>query len=212
MTAAGSSPPSRLAPWALALESSLALVAAGLGWLFDYSPLSTLRDGEPGWGDEWRAAAVGALAALPPLIALWAWHQVSWEPARRLRDQFARQLVPALADCTWLDMFLLSIAAGVGEELLFRGLLQDGLAHAWGGPWGIALGLAVASLAFGLVHALSSAYVVLATVMGFYLGLVFLATDHVLAPVVLHAVYDFGALAYLLRIVKPPSDGTANDG
>jgi membrane protease YdiL (CAAX protease family) len=52
---------------------------------------------------------------------------------------------------------------------------------------------------FGLAHPMSTTYVVLATVVGVYLGGLLLVTDNLLAPIVAHAAYDFVALVYLVR-------------
>ena len=54
------------------------------------------------------------------------------------------------------------MTAGIGEELLFRGVVQA-LLERWLGPW-IALG--VASILFGLVHALTPTYALLAAFAG----------------------------------------------
>ena len=85
---------------------------------------------------------------------------------------------------------LLSAAAGIGEEVLFRGTLQT--------LFGITWGLWVTSVIFGLVHAVTPAYFAMATVMGLYLGWVHIASDNLLAPILVHWLYDAVAL-YLLR-------------
>ena len=56
----------------------------------------------------------------------------------------------------------------------------------------------VLSLLFGLAHALTRTYAVLATLVGFYLGFLFWLTGNLLAPILAHAVYDFVALVYLV--------------
>ena len=53
---------------------------------------------------------------------------------------------------------------------------------------------------FGGMHAITFSYVVLATLVGVYLGCVWLWADHnLLAIVITHALYDFIALLWLLR-------------
>jgi len=56
------------------------------------------------------------------------------------------------------DLFLISLIAGFAEEMLFRGILQA------------KVGIVAASLVFGLLHWVSPAYFIAATVMGFYIG------------------------------------------
>lgn len=89
---------------------------------------------------------------------------------------------------------VVSALAGLGEELLFRGVIQAGASASFGG-WS---GLLVASVLFGLMHALSRAYFVLATLMGLYLGALYQVTDNLLLPAIVHGLYDAIAIGYLL--------------
>ncbi|HMA98728.1 MAG TPA: CPBP family intramembrane glutamic endopeptidase, partial [Wenzhouxiangella sp.] len=57
----------------------------------------------------------------------------------------------------------------------------------------------VASVVFGAMHALSRAYFMVATAMGFYLGWLYLATGNLLIPIVVHFVYDWVVLRYYLK-------------
>lgn len=91
---------------------------------------------------------------------------------------------------------VVSALAGLGEELLFRGVIQAGVSASFG-VW---TGLAVASVLFGLMHALSRAYFVLATAMGLYLGGLYQVTDNLLLPVLVHGLYDAIAIGYLLSV------------
>ena len=75
-------------------------------------------------------------------------------------------LVPLFAGVGWLQLALVSLVAGVGEELFFRGVLQPTLI----GWIGIAAGLIAASVVFGLLHAITPTYALLATAVGAYLG------------------------------------------
>lgn len=93
-----------------------------------------------------------------------------------------------------LAVVVVSALAGVGEELLFRGVIQSGLSASFG-AWP---GLLVASVLFGGMHALSRAYFVLATLMGLYLGGLYQATDNLLLPAIVHGLYDAIAIGYLL--------------
>ena len=61
------------------------------------------------------------------------------------------------------------------------------------------MALSVASVLFGLGHLITPVYAVLAAVIGFYLGALFLATDNLLIAIVAHGLYDFVALLYLIR-------------
>jgi membrane protease YdiL (CAAX protease family) len=82
------------------------------------------------------------------------------------------------------EILILAAAAGIGEEVLFRGVLQP------------SMGLVATSLTFGLLHALTPAYFILATLMGAYLGWLQEATGNLLVPIIVHWLYD--ALAFWL--------------
>jgi uncharacterized protein len=172
----------------VAFEAGLAVLAWGIGWLVGVSPVQRLRM-------DLKNAAVG-VAATGPLLLLFFWSLRSrLRSFLRIRAFFAEVVLPLFGACSILELALISIAAGVGEELLFRGLIQALAVH-WLGP---AAGLAVASVLFGLLHPITPGYVVLAGLMGAYLGLLALVTDNLLAAIVTHALYDFLALVYLLR-------------
>ncbi|HDY67103.1 MAG: CPBP family intramembrane metalloprotease [Candidatus Scalindua sediminis] len=89
-----------------------------------------------------------------------------------------------------LDLCLISILAGFAEELLFRGVIQ------------VKLGIIGASIIFGLLHFITPAYCVIATIMGFYLGFLFQYYESLLIPIQLHFIYDLGALVYLRYYVS----------
>ena len=122
----------------------------------------------------------------------------TWPPLLEIR-KYVEQLVRELfVDFSWLEIGLISLAAGVGEELLFRGALQPWISS-WTNPW---IALAVVSLLFGLAHAMSTSYFVVATAIGAYLGWLAIEYDDLIAPIVAHAVYDFVAICYVQRKVR----------
>ena len=90
---------------------------------------------------------------------------------------------------------LIALSAGVGEEMLFRGVIQSSLA-AW---VGVQAGLILASILFGLLHPISIPYVFVTMLVGFYLGGAFELTGNLLTVMVTHALYDLALMAYLLR-------------
>lgn len=97
-------------------------------------------------------------------------------------------LVPTFSILSTPQIVLVSVAAGIGEELLFRGWLQP------------VAGWLPASLAFGLAHVAGArmlAFGVWATLMGLVLGALALSTGGLLAPVTAHACYDVLAFHYL---------------
>lgn len=172
---------------ALVFEFSLTLVGTTGLWLFG------LKASVLGLAPA-TAIGLGALAGLFTLVLLFGLSHLLLRFQDSLRRHvedlhgFARSLsLPALA--------LLSLAAGVGEEVLFRGFVQTGLV-ALAGPW---VGVIAAALLFGLVHYLSLVYFIMATLLGLVLGLAYEITGSLLLVVTWHAVYDLAALVLLAR-------------
>jgi hypothetical protein len=171
-------------------ELALVGVALGLGHLGGISAFERLRlEGE--------GAAVG-MAGVLPMLALLLWClRTTWGPMRRLVVQVEERLGPYLADASPAGVVLLALLAGLGEELLFRGVIQVWLAE----RTSLWLALATASLLFGAGHLLSAWYALLASLIGAYLGILFLVSGNLLAPIIAHAAYDVVALVVLARRV-----------
>lgn len=188
---------------ALAFEAGLGLLALAAGALLGHSPLVGTPGGAAG------ALVTGALAALPLAGVLALTDRLPFEWLRELR-RLAEDLLPLLFPrATRLQLALVSLAAGCGEELLFRGLIQAGVARWVGGDAGVWLGLAVGSALFGLAHPLTRAYAAVAAAIGLYLGALMLITGSILAPIAAHAVYDYLALEMLFHRDGPPATAPA---
>jgi hypothetical protein len=178
---------------ALAFEAGLGVIALGAGALLGHSPLVGAGRGAA------SALVLGTLAALPLVGVLALTDRLPFDWLRELR-RLAEELLPELfPHATRLQLLLVSLAAGFGEELLFRGLVQAGLMRWIGGDLGAGIGLAAGALLFGLAHPISRAYALVAGGIGLYLGVLMLLTGSVLAPVAAHAAYDYLALVVLLR-------------
>lgn len=174
-----------------AVEGGLGILAVALGWL---SGIPLAREIRPSV----RSLAWGLVGTLPMLAVLAVLTHVEWPPIARIRQivrMFARHL---LLRASWVEIAALCILAGVGEELLFRGVIQALLA----GWTNQAIGILLAGVLFGAVHFLTTAYFILAVAVGCYLGWLYLATGSLTSPIVAHAVYDFVALVIVLRSVR----------
>jgi len=182
--------------FAVFFEGGLAPLALFLGWWLGQNPLSRFT-----WDP--IDALWGALATVP--LALLFLLMLRWPigPLARIKDFCEDEFAPLLAGSSWSDMALIAISAGVGEEMLFRGVLQASLANWLGIGWGLTL----ASLFFGMLHPISLPYVVVTIGVGFYLGLCFVFTGNLLAVMVTHALYDFALMAYLLKRKPGQSSG-----
>jgi hypothetical protein len=97
------------------------------------------------------------------------------------------------------DMVYMLFFVGLGEELLFRGLIQVDLGRAFGWKWGL-LG---ASAIFAVMHLTwrSAPEVGFVFLAGLVLGLLYLKTRSLVAPIVAHGVNNVvlvSVLPYLL--------------
>jgi hypothetical protein len=138
-----------------------------------------------------------------------AWMRYSrLPPLRRLCEAVDALVMPLFAQCNWLDFLLISLMAGLGEEALFRGVIQGPLANHLP-PWAA---IALGAVLFGLVHWITFSYAVFAAILGAYLGWLFWQFDNLLVPMIVHALYDFAALMYLTYGIspKPAQNGPAS--
>lgn len=169
-------------------EGGLAVLAVALGWLFARPLWQTIA---------WDRDAImwGFISTIPMVVLLLSIEHWPVGPLRDLKRVCDETLVPLFSNCRWWHFAVISILAGLGEELLFRGLIQTSLVD-WLGTWP---GIVAAGLLFGLAHPMSKAYIVAAAVIGIYLGWLFVATGNLLTPIITHALYDMVALVYLSR-------------
>jgi membrane protease YdiL (CAAX protease family) len=201
------SPSTRTVGLALLVEGGLGVVALGIGWLIGFWPAIGISLDSTNVSAQLQMIGLGVLATLPPLVALWLLEHTplpALESVRQVAEQVISRMFP---NPRWWQLAIVSLAAGFGEELLFRGLAQAGLERLLGGPWAPWIALAVASLVFGAFHYLNATYAILATIAGLYFGWLLIATGSLWPPIVAHALYDFVALSYLLwpsEVIESP--------
>ncbi len=177
---------------AAVFEGSLMLVAIALGWLLATPPLRTFHF-------DLRDAALGLAAALPMLALFWMCLRCSWRPFKEIAKILDDAIVPLFHDCRPVELAIIAVLAGVGEEMLFRGVIQAAVMQTFAGPAGMWLGLLTAAVLFGLLHPITPTYAILAGAIGLYLGWLWLACGNLLTPITAHGAYDFVALVYLVR-------------
>ena len=192
---------SSIVPLGILFEGSLVLVASLLSWAWGHSLWEDWADATA--EQYFRSTLLGLVATVPLLVALLVSRRLPGAAWRRLRQVVDDQLLPLFVGSSWRGLLLLSMAAGLGEELLFRALLQELLADWLGGESGRWWALGVVSLLFGLCHWVTPAYGIFATLVSAYLGLLYWSSGGLVAAVVAHAAYDFVALIWLVRTVAP---------
>lgn len=181
-------------------EGGLVGVAYFFGWLADRDPFADFQ---------FNGAAIshGLLGTLPLLLVFYWSYRLPHPELRKIRQFLLDTLAPQLALCRWYEWLWVAALAGVGEEALFRGMLQPWLESHWGWP----AGLVLSNLLFGLVHAITPLYGLLALATGIYLGLMLDAGEqrNLLTPMVVHGAYDFVAFWAVLQTYWTQQAGPA---
>ncbi len=139
-----------------------------------------------------RDILIGLASAVPIAITIYLLmvgpiSRITW--IQRAMSQINEKLyLPfgrSIQSLTTFEIVLISCAAGIGEEIFFRGMMQSFIGVWW------------AAVVFGLLHALTPAYFIIATAVGIWLGLLYQFSDNLLVPMVAHAAYDIFALNFL---------------
>lgn len=162
------------------------------GMLVVTIPLAQWRGHIPHWL-AWetfpRDLALGVLAGV---LIVWLSRLGARIPSYRLLLEDLAGLTRGLS---WRDAFVCALFSSVGEELLFRGLLQPELGLIW------------ASLLFGLIHFGQQRHwlwwTAFACVVGLGFGLLAALLGTLVAPVAAHFVVNFLNLRFLSQWQKP---------
>ena len=177
--------------YAVLLELSLGLSAILIGLFLGVNPRQDL----PAWWDGpaiVKSLGIGVLVGSAFALAMELVSRLPIRSIQKLERSMQSQLHLLLGPMSVPDLLLLSLSAGIGEELLFRGLIQG---------WWMSLsetlsfleslpGMAISAVCFGFAHPLSKTYIVLATLAGFLFAILYWATRDLLACVLAHAIYD----------------------
>jgi membrane protease YdiL (CAAX protease family) len=175
--------PRRVLGVALVTQSALVAVA---WWC------SRALDMPPSWGSPPRDVAAGVATALA--LALVNYLLLTRAPSNwvvdGVRNVYRETIQPLFGGMSPAGAIVIGAAAGIGEEWLFRGILQP------------LVGIAGASIVFGLAHVggvRMLAFGVWATLMGLVMGTLAMVTGGLTAPMVAHGLYDVLALEYIRR-------------
>lgn len=184
---------------AVAFQTGIVVSAIALGWLAGTSFWEDIRV-------NWSALALGTVLSLPLAVGVIVITETKWRPFGRIREDFDR-IIELFTNCTILDVAILSALAGIGEEALFRGVLQTFLA----GLMHPAIAIAIASVIFGACHPISPGYALGAALIGAILGALYQSTGNLLAPILVHGLYDFALLVYAIRVALPRKRRAVNN-
>ena len=174
-------------------EASLIIVAVVLGWIADINPFENLYFSE-------NVVIYGLIGTVPLYLLFMAMEHMPITSVQKIRLILLETLGSSLYRYNWADLFILAAIAGFSEELLFRGVIQPWMENSWG----MTAGLIGSNIIFGLVHAVTPLYAILATCVGIYLGL-FLdygGERNLLTPMVIHGIYDFLAFLSIMKAYR----------
>lgn len=186
---------------AAALACLYAVVGLFFGGLSIFLRGSVLTHPDPWLSLSWGAAhgysallgltlGLAAVGATLILVRRTAWARLLCDELRPLCDGLSAPSILALA-----------VFSSFGEELLFRGVLQNAT-NVW-----------IQALVFGLAHQLPGkarwTWALWATIMGLLFGLLYQLTGSLVGPLVAHATINGMNLRFLQTQSQPPADRTA---
>jgi membrane protease YdiL (CAAX protease family) len=188
--------------WAFLFEGGLSIVALFIGFLFGLNLWS---------GAVFDITAVFYILGLTlPLIIFY--FVLRWLPFECLKtiDRLIGELFQQyMIHFSIWQIAIISVAAGLGEELLFRSLLQSGIYNAIANGTTNTAGLELltnyrltsvlilVSILFGAAHAVTTTYFFLAFIISIYLGVILILTGNIIIPISIHALYDFLVLMFI---------------
>ena len=127
------------------------------------------------------------------------WFFFSWfselSAFKRIQNFVRDQLAPMLNDCRAWELIVVAAFAGIGEEVLFRGVIQP------------RVGWLAATLLFGLAHPITPTYVIMAAILGGLLGQLQIVGGNLWAPIIGHAVYDYIGFCLVIRDYRAENRG-----
>lgn len=160
----------------------------------------------PGFDLSQNAIQLGSLLALPLFTMAAALDMIEDQlPALQDVTKATQRSVLALMGYRFRPIYallistMLGVAAGLGEEMLFRGIVQYEVADRLEST---VTGVCLSSIVFGALHAVTPLYAVLASIASLYFGAIYAWTDNLAVPIACHTVYDIAALVYAHFVVS----------
>jgi membrane protease YdiL (CAAX protease family) len=144
------------------------------------------------------AIGLGALCVLPFYVLFYVLDSIEDRfPALQDISTATEGAVLGLLGSTFKPVFALlvstavGVAAGVGEEMMFRGILQYEITKRLGSAPAVVL----SSVVFGMLHAVTPWYALLASLASVYFGVVYSYTGNLVVPIACRKY------RYLLRLI-----------
>ncbi|QDU78495.1 CAAX amino terminal protease self- immunity [Polystyrenella longa] len=151
---------------------------------------------------DWNIEAIlwGTLGTIPLAILMFALDYIPYDGLRRIEDLLVNKIAPLVGAATIKKLFLLALLVGLGEELIFRGIVQNFLMTTMNVHYAILL----SSILFAFCHFISPTYIILVFGVSLYLGYSAIGFSsegelNLVPPVLIHTFYDFFAFVYILK-------------
>ncbi|NQV28754.1 MAG: CPBP family intramembrane metalloprotease [Rhodopirellula sp.] len=151
-----------------------------------------------------RMWGAGVLLTLPMFVMLYLERCSRFAWLRALWDLSSEVLGPIVSKVTFAELAVVALFAGIGEELLFRGFLQN-----WLAGYGVFEALILPNVLFGILHWISPGYAACTFCIGLYFScmLHFANSVNLVALMIAHSLYDLVALLCLAREVRRRTAG-----
>ncbi len=197
-----SPPPGISTGMAVGFYGVLILMAWVLGSLWLGLDLIHWHDlwGTPIWVDVGLGLGLGGATVAASRVL-----EKTTEWARVLGEEFRK----ILGKLTPTQVLVFAVTSGIAEEVFFRGFLQQAITDRLfdGDVVGMVAGLIVASVVFGVVHVGPDRqkflpWTIMALVLGFCFGGIYLYTGNIIAPVIAHFTINFFNLLHIARDEK----------
>ena len=189
------------------LANYLCIAAAGIGVLYgSLKPFLPLPADMEWFQADWRQRSWigwglgGFLVALPIVIAVSLVNQLFWQGQGGNNPVLSMALDSQDALALAILVITATIAAPLFEEILFRGFLLPSLTR-YVPVWGA---IAISSLLFACAHLNLSEVLPLAT-LGMILGVVYTRSRNLLAPILLHSLWNSNAMLNLVILGSSPN-------
>jgi membrane protease YdiL (CAAX protease family) len=162
----------------------LSLVALGWLWLRGVPPHRLLTPGEPASLARELAVGVG-FGLIVVILSQWAEHKIA--AVSRLSNEI-RELLPPLDRA---DIAIIALTSGIGEELFFRGAMQD--------AWGLWSTVLLFTIVHGFFIRRYWLWMVFAAIIAVAFGFMVVELGSLVAPSIAHITINYFNLHALNR-------------
>jgi len=142
---------------------------------------------------EWLLPAIGLILFSIPLVALTNWlnHQIPLPDILNSMEDSTGELIKQLLKMEntgelLFNLFLIGVLPGVGEELIFRGIIQKEIEQTSRKPW---LAILVTAAIFSAIHFQFAGFLP-RMFLGVILGFVYWRTRNLWIPILAHVLFN----------------------